>query len=40
MNYLIFIGTALIAFVIAMLTVSYQAYKAAIANPQESLRYE
>jgi len=39
-DYIIFAGTAVIAFVIAILTVSYQAYRAAAANPQESLRYE
>jgi len=40
MDYRIFAGTAFTAFLIAMLTVSYQAYRAATANPQESLRYE
>jgi len=29
-----------VALVIALLTVSYQAVRAAIANPVESLRYE
>jgi len=36
----IFVIAAAVAFVIALLTVSYQAVKAAIANPVESLRYE
>jgi putative ABC transport system permease protein len=35
-----FIVAAIISFVIALLTVSYQAIKAAVANPIESLRYE
>jgi len=37
---LIFITSALIALFVAMLSVSYQAIKAAIARPVESLRYE
>ena len=36
----IFILSALLALVIALLTVSFQAVKAARANPVESLRYE
>ncbi len=36
----IFFLSALIAFVIALTAVSYQAVKAAIANPVEALRYE
>ena len=36
----IFALSGLIALVIALLTVSYQAIKAAAANPVESLRYE
>jgi putative ABC transport system permease protein len=36
----IFILAALLAFVIAMLSVGYQAIKAARANPVDSLRYE
>jgi putative ABC transport system permease protein len=36
----IFIIAAIIAFVIALFTISFQAIKAAFANPIESLRYE
>jgi ABC-type antimicrobial peptide transport system permease subunit len=36
----IFIASGGIALLIALLTVSYQAIKAAVANPVESLRYE
>jgi putative ABC transport system permease protein len=36
----VFILSAMIAFVIAMGTVSYQAAKTALANPIDSLRYE
>jgi putative ABC transport system permease protein len=36
----IFLFAALIAFFIAMLTVSYKSFKAARANPIDSLRYE
>ena len=36
----IFIFSTVLALVIAVLTVSYQAVKAAVANPVESLRYE
>lgn len=36
----IFILSGLAAFLIALLTVSYQAIKAARANPADSLRYE
>lgn len=39
-NIWIFILSGVTALVIAMITVSYQAIKAAIANPVESLRYE
>jgi len=35
-----FLGAAGLAFLIALLTVSYQAIKAATANPVEALRYE
>ncbi|MDH4271648.1 MAG: hypothetical protein OEW18_06705, partial [Candidatus Aminicenantes bacterium] len=36
----IFVFSALTALAIAVLTVSYQAAKSAVANPVESLRYE
>ena len=37
---LIFVGSALLAIIIAWGTVSYQALKAAASNPVDSLRYE
>jgi len=37
---LVFVVSGLIALIIALATVSYQAVKAAISNPVESLRYE
>jgi putative ABC transport system permease protein len=36
----IFIGTGLLTFVIAILTVSFQSLRAALSNPADSLRYE
>ena len=36
----IIVSTALIAMLIAVLTVSYQAFKVALANPVKALRYE
>ncbi|NOR53971.1 MAG: FtsX-like permease family protein [Candidatus Aminicenantes bacterium] len=36
----IFILSGLVAFVFALITVSYQSIKAAVANPVDSLRYE
>ncbi|MBN1225078.1 MAG: ABC transporter permease [Candidatus Aminicenantes bacterium] len=36
----VFLTTALLTFVVAVFTVGYQALKAALANPLESLRYE
>jgi putative ABC transport system permease protein len=40
LKFWIFILSALIAFLIALITVSLQAYRAAQANPADSLRYE
>jgi ABC-type antimicrobial peptide transport system permease subunit len=37
---LIFVGTSLLAIVITLLTVSFQAIRAAVANPVKSLRTE
>ena len=39
-SWLVFIASGLLAIVIALLTVSFQAIKAAIANPVKSLRTE
>jgi len=39
-NWLVFIGAGLLSFVIAILTISYQAYIASTRNPIESLKYE
>jgi putative ABC transport system permease protein len=39
-NVTTFVLAAVLALVIALLTVSYQAIKAALANPVEALRYE
>jgi putative ABC transport system permease protein len=39
-SWLVFVISGIIAIVIALLTVSYQAVKAAVSNPIESLRYE
>jgi len=36
----IFVLTALVTFLIALLTVSYQSVKAALGNPAQALRYE
>jgi putative ABC transport system permease protein len=36
----IFLLSGLLAFCIALLTVSYQSIRAATANPVDSLRYE
>ena len=39
-NWLVFLSSGLLAFAIALLTVSYQAIKAAQSNPVDSLRIE
>lgn len=39
-GFLVFFVSGLLALVIALLTVSYQAIKAAVCNPVEALRYE
>jgi putative ABC transport system permease protein len=39
-NWWLFVAAGFIALIIALLTISYQAIKAATANPVESLRYE
>ena len=36
----IFLGTGLVTFLIAILTVSYQSLRAALSNPADSIRYE
>ncbi len=36
----VFFIAGILAVIIALLTVSYQSIKAAIANPSDSLRYE
>ena len=36
----VFVGTGLMTFMIAILTVSYQSLRAALSNPADSLRYE
>jgi len=37
---LIFVSAAILAFLIAAVSVSFQAIKAALSNPVDSLRYE
>jgi len=39
-SFWVFIASAIVALVVTILTVSFQAIKAAIANPVESLRTE
>jgi putative ABC transport system permease protein len=40
LNVRVFAVGALLALLIAVLTVSYQAIRAALANPVQTLRYE
>ena len=40
MSWWIFVGSGMLALIVALLTVSYQSLRAALANPVESLRYE
>jgi putative ABC transport system permease protein len=40
MNWWVFVLSGAIAFLIALLSVSFQVIKAAVANPIEALRYE
>jgi len=40
LSWWIFIGSVMLAVVITLFTVSFQTYRAATANPAESLRYE
>jgi putative ABC transport system permease protein len=40
MSWWVFALTGVIAFVVALLTVSWQSYRAAGKNPVEALRYE
>ncbi|MDX2443605.1 MAG: ABC transporter permease [Bacteroidales bacterium] len=40
LDWWIFVGAALLALIIAQITISYQAIKAANTNPAEALRYE
>lgn len=39
-NWLVFLGAGMLSFLIAMLTISYQAYMASTRNPIDSLKYE
>jgi putative ABC transport system permease protein len=39
-NFMVFLGAGLLSFMIAILTISYQAYMASTRNPIESLKYE
>jgi hypothetical protein len=40
LSWWIFVGSGMLALVVALLTVSYQSLRAALANPVESLKYE
>jgi putative ABC transport system permease protein len=40
LDWWIFVGAAILALIIAQITISYQAIKAANTNPAEALRYE
>jgi putative ABC transport system permease protein len=40
MGFFVFLGAMLLALFVAILSVSYQAIRAARANPADSLRYE
>lgn len=40
LSWAVFLIAGLIAFLLAMITISYQAYKASTRNPVESLKYE
>lgn len=40
MSALVYLGASLIAMIVAVITVAWQSYQAAIANPVKSLRYE
>ncbi len=40
MPYWVFVVSGLLALVLALITVSYKAYKAAVSDPLESINYE
>ncbi|MDN4165074.1 ABC transporter permease [Cytophagales bacterium LB-30] len=40
MNVWIFVGAGVFTFLVALLTVSWQSYKAAVSNPVKALKYE
>jgi len=40
MPYWVFIAAGLLALVVALLTVGYKAYKAAVSDPLDSIKYE
>lgn len=39
-NWWVFVGAGILSFIIALLTISYQAYLASVRNPVEALKYE